>query len=48
MDERSVDIKMHTDMLQQQVKHATTEKAKIRFFFFSFSVSLVSLVSQFL
>ena len=31
MDERKIDIGIHTDMLQQQIKHAQGEKSKIRF-----------------
>ena len=33
MDERKIDIGIHTDMLQQQIKHAEGEKSKIRFRF---------------
>ena len=34
MDERKIDIGIHTDMLQQQIKHTQGEKSKIRFVFF--------------
>ena len=30
MDERKIDIQIHTDMLVQQIKHAQGEKSKIR------------------